>query len=677
MKKLFDPGTRLIIVFILTVVISGGILTYLSINSISNFKELTEKKVTEEQRHIADQVSMNFQKKLEELAGRFISFVLLGDELNWAAVKLCDTLDFIENPFIISKEKEFLWPWFLEDIKVNTGEMYSTAFLQDFSKAEKREFQARDYKQAAIYYRASFNHASGKSDSAKSLNALARVNLKMKDNEKAYFYYSEITANHFSVLDNNGFPYAYYAIPNLLKFSDSTNFIMVIEEIESFLFKLANGTIPLNRSTADILSQISNWDYKPQPTNDNQLPVLEEYIQIIDERISFINNYGNIIKESLLSLKDTEYQLKMGNFNVLNGISPGTGKIVLIDPDREYTMGFCLNLNQIWSSIMRSDYCENTEFEYIINLIEKEESNSHNNNKSGFITEFSSYYPTHMVWVSLKDTNLVDTYVKKRSWTYGIALVLLLGAMFLGVLLILRDILREKRLSRLRSDFVSNVTHELKTPLTSIHLFTESIILDRVKTTADKKEYLYIILKETERLKRMINNILDFSKREKDELPYNLEKVDVTALVRSALNDLDYWLVEKKFTVETRIEENICATADADALKQAIINLLSNAIKFSRNKKEIFVRLRKEKEEVIIEVEDKGIGIPEDQKDLIFNKFYRVEQKKVEDVTGTGLGLTVVKEIIEGHNGKILVESILNEGSKFTFILNSFQENIE
>ena len=138
-----------------------------------------------------------------------------------------------------------------------------------------------------------------------------------------------------------------------------------------------------------------------------------------------------------------------------------------------------------------------------------------------------------------------------------------------------------------------------------------------------------------------------------------------------AINELDYWLVEKGFTLQTQVEDNVTAIANSDALKQAIINLLSNAIKFSRNRKEILVGLRKEKRAVIIEVEDKGIGIPEDQKDLIFEAFYRVGQKDAEDISGTGLGLTVVKEIVEAHHGKILVESKLNEGSKFTIILNS------
>jgi two-component system phosphate regulon sensor histidine kinase PhoR len=209
------------------------------------------------------------------------------------------------------------------------------------------------------------------------------------------------------------------------------------------------------------------------------------------------------------------------------------------------------------------------------------------------------------------------------------------------------------------------VTHELKTPLTSIQLFTESIILKRIKSEDYKREYLHIILKEAESLKRMINNILDFSRKEKGKREYYFEEVNVSSLVHSAIHDLEYWLLEKKFLLVKEIEDNIIALADPSALKQAVINLLNNAIKFSVDRKEIAVRLQKDHEHILIQVEDKGIGIPEDQKDLIFQPFYRVGQKHAEDISGTGLGLSVVKETIDAHHGEIRVESRMHEGSNF------------
>ena len=349
-------------------------------------------------------------------------------------------------------------------------------------------------------------------------------------------------------------------------------------------------------------------------------------------------------------------------------------ELILINLEADYPAGFAISLDQLWSKVSGKRLTEGTEFAYEVELIDKVNGVNSSGNRLATFAEISPYFPGHQVLIKLKNERLIDEFVKRRSWIYGIALVLLLGGMILGVLLILRDISREEHLAQLRSDFISNVTHELKTPLTSVQLFTESIILDRINSEADKKEYLRIILKETESLKRMINNILEFSKKERGETEYKFEEVNVTSVVNMAINDLDYWLVEKGFTMQSQVEDNVTAIANPDALKQAIINLLSNAMKFSRNRKEILLGLRKEKGSVMIEVKDKGIGIPEDQKDLIFEAFYRVGQKGAEDISGTGLGLTVVKEIVEAHHGKILVESKLNEGSKFTIILNSMEE---
>ena len=279
--------------------------------------------------------------------------------------------------------------------------------------------------------------------------------------------------------------------------------------------------------------------------------------------------------------------------------------------------------------------------------------------------------------IKLQEESLIDEFVKRRSWIYGIALTMLLGGMVLGILLILRDISREEHLAQLRADFISNVTHELKTPLTSIQLFTESIALKRIKTAAQKKEYLQIILKETESLKRMINNILDSSREGRGKREYHFKEVNISAQVNAAIEDLEYWLSEKKFTLLKEIDEHIVAKADPVALKQAIINLLNNAIKFSVDRKEIVVSLKRAQENILIQVEDKGIGIPDDQKDLIFQAFYRVGQKNSEDISGTGLGLSVVKEIVEAHQGTVSVESRVNEGSTFTIILNASQENLE
>jgi signal transduction histidine kinase len=666
------PVSRLTVIFISVVVASGSILAYLSINNISNLKELTEKRVLEGQKNLAQIISTDIQDEINNLAGRFTESISNTDKDNNDAIKSYETLELVGNSFIIDRHGNFLWPWFIDVLENKIEKNPSERFKTNFSRAERAEFIEKDFRKASQFYLASLKESVSNSDSAKSLNALARLSVKMGDEQKALIYYSTITSKYYSVSDGYGFPYIYYAIPQLIKISGNSNKEKVLQEIKFCLSRIEAGDIPLNHSTGNILSQVTNWA-DTKEINNEKLAGVSKLIQRINSWLAFIDRNGEVIRDRISKGTRTENPLIGDWYTALNRITPDPEELILINLEADSPAGFTISLDQIWSKVSEKEFTVDTEFTFEVELISRVNEVSSPEDRLTTIAEISQYFPGHQVLVKLKNESLITEFIKRRSWIYGIALALLLGGMILGVLLILRDISREEHLAQLRSDFISNVTHELKTPLTSVQLFTESIILDRINSEADKREYLRIILKETESLKRMINNILEFSKKEKGKLEYKFEKVNVTSLVNMAINDLDYWLVEKGFTIQTQVENNVTATADQDALNQAIINLLSNAIKFSRERKEILVGLREEKGAVMIEVEDKGIGIPEDQKHLIFEAFYRVGQKDAEDISGTGLGLTVVKEIVEAHHGKILFESKLNEGSKFTIILNSME----
>jgi len=237
--------------------------------------------------------------------------------------------------------------------------------------------------------------------------------------------------------------------------------------------------------------------------------------------------------------------------------------------------------------------------------------------------------------------------------------------------LILRDIRREKRMALLRADFMSNVTHELKTPLTSISMFAESIYHGQAKTESDQKKFSNVIIKESGNLRRMINNILTFSVKEDDKLSYQFKETDISNLVKSTLEEMRYWLDLHNFNLVSNIQENVMVMADAEAFKQAMANLINNAIKYSPTTKSLNVRLYKLDTKIFIEVKDAGLGIPQDQIPRIFEKFYRVRSKDTEPTSGTGIGLTVTKDIIEAHGGSIQVNSELNKGSMFKITLNT------
>ena len=161
----------------------------------------------------------------------------------------------------------------------------------------------------------------------------------------------------------------------------------------------------------------------------------------------------------------------------------------------------------------------------------------------------------------------------------------------------------------------------------------------------------------------MINNILEFSKMEKGKPEYHFARTNLSSILKESTQEMNYWFEKEQFEVVTELDENIYAEVDSEKMMQAISNLLSNAIKYSAENKKIFIKLFKKSEYAYIEVEDRGIGISNDQLSRIFEQFYRIDQK--EGVSGTGLGLTVVKEIIEAHGGTIEVESEVGIGSRF------------
>jgi signal transduction histidine kinase len=154
----------------------------------------------------------------------------------------------------------------------------------------------------------------------------------------------------------------------------------------------------------------------------------------------------------------------------------------------------------------------------------------------------------------------------------------------------------------------------------------------------------------------------------------HFSEISLSELVVSSIREMDYWIEERGFKISTEIQKGINISADPDALKQALLNLISNSIKFSYDERELNIRLWEQDKYIYIEVGDRGIGIPEDKIDRIFEKYYRIDSSKVIDSSGTGLGLTVTKNIIESHNGIIRIESEIGQGTKVTIRLNQDPE---
>ena len=211
------------------------------------------------------------------------------------------------------------------------------------------------------------------------------------------------------------------------------------------------------------------------------------------------------------------------------------------------------------------------------------------------------------------------------------------------------------------------MSHDLKTPVTSIKMFAELLKTTKSISTKKAEEYFEIIEGESNRLTRLIDTVLNHSKIESGVKKYKFEEINLTDVVQNVLRSMEYHFKMSKFSVNTSFEEEvIMINADADEVVEALINLLSNALKYSIDKKLIDVSIYQKGEYAIIEVKDKGIGISSEDLENIFDSFFRSGNLSIDKVGGTGIGLTIVKHIMDAHEGKIEVKSILEKGSTFS-----------
>jgi len=247
------------------------------------------------------------------------------------------------------------------------------------------------------------------------------------------------------------------------------------------------------------------------------------------------------------------------------------------------------------------------------------------------------------------------------------ALVLALLFTLLAGFLLWRDVQRDLRLAEMRSQFVSSVTHELKTPLTAIRMFTETLRLDDEVDRQTRLDYLDTILHESERLSRLVDNVLDFGKIEKGKKTYRFQPVHLVEVVEQAARAAQYPLEQAGFALEVVTDPDLPeVSADSDALQQAILNLLTNAMKYSGSSRRIALRLDQQNGHARIQVVDHGVGIAAEEQKRIFESFYRAPTVENQQIPGTGLGLTIVAHIAKAHGGEVQVVSRVGGGSSFT-----------
>jgi two-component system phosphate regulon sensor histidine kinase PhoR len=354
-------------------------------------------------------------------------------------------------------------------------------------------------------------------------------------------------------------------------------------------------------------------------------------------------------------IRQNESQLESVLDNMINGIVmiDMTGHIVLMSRRAEDTLGFTSR------ELVGRHYTDARQQHELTALIRESFE------KQSYIhEEMTFYYPEER----LLELNLVPVMQDNE---------------FVGVLLVLQDVSAIRRLERMRSEFVANVSHELKTPVAAVKGFAETLLGGAVKDEETTRSFLQIIYDESERLNRLIGDILELSKIESRRVPLTFSPVEMQSFAAKTVQLLEAEAARKSIRLELIAESDIYVEADEDRLRQIMMNLLSNGINYTPEGGKVTVmvepiwqasvspsslsdEMRDDYERIRIVIKDTGIGIPKKDLPRIFERFYRVDKARSRSSGGTGLGLSIVKHLVELHNGTITVDSEVGVGTKFT-----------
>ncbi|MGB7461827.1 MAG: HAMP domain-containing sensor histidine kinase, partial [Candidatus Acidiferrum sp.] len=229
----------------------------------------------------------------------------------------------------------------------------------------------------------------------------------------------------------------------------------------------------------------------------------------------------------------------------------------------------------------------------------------------------------------------------------------------------------EMALQQLRDEFVSSVSHELRTPLTQIRMFTETLLLDRIRSTEEQRRSLEIIDREARRLTQLVLNILQFSRMDRKIDSLSKVKCELAPLIQEIVEDFESVMNGSEAQIELRLPFGLAANVDPDALRQIVINLLDNAVKYGRKKQRIILGLEARDGMACLFVDDEGPGVPVADRKRIFERFQRLERDRQSAIAGTGIGLSVVHDLVARHGGRCSVTAGDRGGAKFVVELPS------
>ena len=631
-------------------------------------------------------------KKYEDAILTAERFLLLSNARQDAQEGISSPSDSAERIFLLDADFDVLYPRVGGDDSPYDGWSRAASdspFVSLFERAEYLEFVQEDYGQAAELYRRCRLLTPIERLQAHALDGCGRCLYILKKYDEALPVYEEISKQYGQFKSRLGHPYGVMAALQLHEISlrqgrqEST-----LKSLMTAFEMLKNGAWRLNGSTYDFYTEeieralkaefstgkYSNLQQDFETIKGKSTPYLEErkFAKMLEESLVPIIKEKVIFSQYANEPQKGRFPLTVGESSFLISYS----RLGDVQNDQFCYGGFCWNLDHLKNHIFPEIAAHIEQSSGIhVRIIEQSDSGPGSDRiqeiPKNALTMTAGRFP--LPWRYVVTQSEVENLRRAALWENilnGLLLVVLVGLMSLGAFLLARDVSRQEEMVTQRSRFIDNISHELKTPLTLIRLYGETLKNQRHLPEESRREAYEVITGESERLSYLINNVLDFSRIGMKGREFNFKTGSIAQAVKNTLESYRYHLEKKGFCIRENIETDLPPVDfDREAMASVLINLLSNAMKFSAERKDVSIRLFRNGDQAVLQVADKGIGIPRQDIGRIFERFYRSGSRIRHESGGTGLGLPIVKYIVEAHGGKIEVKSEPENGSVFSVFL--------